>query len=100
MEMTFAVLVYLLQRRTAPGDIYIAKSADETRRIQRLRLIEKDAGLAVPADTARAENTLYLTDLSPDEGAAMFFPDTSGEPERTPCCRITNLGNAQQIPEL
>ena len=55
MEMTFAVLVYLLQRRTAPGDIYIAESADETRRIQRLRLIEKDAGLAVPADTARAE---------------------------------------------
>ena len=69
MDMTFAVLIYLLERHMETGNMHIEETFDQNRRIQRLRLLTPDVG-GHPSENADdhstwgadTEDTLFLRD--------------------------------------
>lgn len=99
MKMTFAVLLYLLQRQNRYPDMVIETDTGEhrNREVQRLRLLKNNSEEQVWADIPGGRETLYLKDSDTKDSVFMFFSDKSGMPEAHPCCQTKGAAGSQQI---
>ena len=99
MKMTFAVLLYLLQRQNRCPDMVVETDDSEcgNREVQRLRLFKNDSEGQIWADSPGSQETLYLKDSDAEGSVLMYFSDQSGMPEAHPCCHVKEAGRSQQI---
>ena len=97
MKMTFAVLLYLLQRQGC--HLHTAAGADneESREIQRLRYLKRSSEEQILSDLSDGQKTLYLKDGDTKDSVFMYLSDKSGMPEAHPCCHIKGAAKSQQI---
>ena len=97
MKMTFAVLLYLLQRQGC--HLHTAAGADneESREIQRLRCLKRSSAEQILSDISDGQKTLYLKDGDTKDSVFMYLSDKSGMPEAHPCCHIKGAAESQQI---
>ena len=97
MKMTFAVLLYLLQRQGC--HLHTAAGADneESREIQRLRYLKRSSEEQILSDISDGQKTLYLKDGDTKDSVFMYLSDKSGMPEAHPCCHIKGAAESQQI---
>lgn len=123
MDMTFAVLIYLLEKHMETGNMHIEETFDQNRRIQRLRLLTPDAGGHPYRDAdghssgsagghpsenaddhstwgADTEDTLFLRDGVSAETVELYFSGSGSDPDDHSCCRMRGVGNAVQTAEL
>ena len=97
MKMTFAVLLYLLQRQDRYPDMIIEADTDGSREVRRLRHLKKESEGQVSSDIPDWQDTLYLKDSDTHNSVFMYFSDKPGIPEAHPCCHIQGAGGSQQI---